>query len=57
MVNLMSSVSSVYTVAIMESCLKRIKDIEVKMLRELVQDEAFKNFGEEAEEGDGAEFG
>lgn len=41
----------------MESCLKRIKDIEVKMLRELVQDEAFKNFGEEAEEGDGAEFG
>lgn len=41
----------------MESCLKRIKDIEVKMLRELVQDEAFKNFGEEAEEGDRAEFG
>jgi len=42
----------------MESCLERIKDVEaVKMLKELVEDDAFKDFGEKAEKGDGAELG
>jgi len=39
----------------MESFLERIKDVEA--VKELVEDDAFKDFGEKAEKGDGAELG